>query len=220
IFSSYYSIKSAEANLRKYRFYAPFSGAISEVNLQSGSFVNPGSNIAKILRSNKLEIKVDVPAEQIHWIENGATTTVKSETGQEWKGKVSRIGEFVNQTTQSIDVHIALESNQDKLFDGQYLEATIPGKVVEKGMLMPRNALFNGNEVFVLNDTLLKVRKVNIHKTNPETVIFSGLSQGAELVVEPLINAHNNMKAYKLEEGKKDIDLEKKTESSAKLVNN
>jgi len=220
IFSSYYSIKSAEANLEKYRFYAPFAGTISEVNLQSGSYVNPGSNIAKILRSDKLEIKVDVSADQIHWIENGASTVVKSENGLEWNGRVTRIGEFVNQNTQSIDVHIALESNGERLYDGQYLEAKIPGKVVENGMLIPRNAIFNGNEVFVLKDSLLKVKEVKIHKTNPETVVFSGLNSGSELVVEPLINAHNNMKAYKLEEKNKDIDLEKKNESKAKLVNN
>jgi hypothetical protein len=37
IYSSYYSIKSAEVRLSKHRYYAPFSGSITEVNLQSGS---------------------------------------------------------------------------------------------------------------------------------------------------------------------------------------
>lgn len=219
IFSSYYSIKSSEANLRKYRFYAPFDGTISQVSLQSGSFVNPGSNIAKVLRSDKLEIKVDVSAEDIFWIEKGAPATIMAENDREWKGIVTRIGEFVNQSTQSIDVHIAVNGSNERLYDGQYLEAKIPGKVVDNGMIIPRNAIFNGNEVFVLQDSLLKVREIKIHKTNPETAIFSGLAKGEQLVVEPLINAHNNMKAYKLEEKNKDIDLEKKG-SNTKLVNN
>lgn len=219
IFSSYYSIKSAEANLRKYRFYAPFDGAIAEVNLQSGSFVNPGNKIGKILRSNKMEIMVDVSADQIHWIEKGAPANVVADNGLEWKGNVTRIGDYINQNTQSINVHIALQSNKNKLYDGQYLEAKIPGKPVENGMILPRNAIFNGNEVFVLQDSLLKVQEIDIHKTNPEDVIFSGLASGTDVVVEPLINAHNNMKAYKLEE-KKDIDLEKKSGSVAKAANN
>jgi len=220
IFSSYYTIKSAEANLRKFRFYAPFDGTISTVNLQSGSYVNPGNAIGTILRSDKLEIKVDVNPDQINWIELGSPAVVMSENGIEWQGKVSRIGEFVNQQTQSIDVYIAMESNGKKLYDGQYLEAKIPGKAVENGMMIPRNAIFNGNEVFVLNDTLLNVKQIKIHKTNPETVIFSGLAAGQQVVVEPLVNAHNNMKAYKLENREKDIDLEKKGDTEAKLVNN
>jgi len=218
IFSTYYTIKSAEANLEKYYFYAPFDGTISQVNLQSGSFVNPGSNIAKILRSDKLEIKVDVSADQIHWIEKGAETAIIDENGRSWTGKVTRIGEFVNENTQSIDVHIALQSKGERLFDGQYLEAKIPGKYINNGMLIPRNAIFNGNEVFVLKDSLLKVREIKIHKTNTETAIFSGLASGEEVVVEPLINAHNNMKAYKLEE-KKDIDVESKSSKEVELAN-
>lgn len=220
IFSTYYSIKSAEANLRKYKFYAPFDGTISSINLQAGSFVNPGNNIGKILRSDKLEIKVDVPADQIHWIEKGAPASISAENGVAWTGVITRIGEFVNQTTQSIDVHIAVQTKEDRLYDGQYLEAKIPGKIVKNGMLIPRNAIFNGNEVFVLQDSLLKVKEINIHKTNAETAIFSGLAQDADLVVEPLINAHNNMKAFKLEE-KGEINLEEKsTAASAKMVSN
>ncbi|ELR73853.1 secretion protein HlyD, putative [Fulvivirga imtechensis AK7] len=219
IFSSYYSIKSQEANLRKFRFYAPFNGTISVVNLQSGSYVNPGSNIGKLLRSDKLEIKVDVATSDIDWIELGSPATVVSENGDEWTGRVTRIGEFVNQQTQSIDVFVAIQPGNRRIYDGEYLKARIPGKTVDNGMIIPRNAIFNGNEVFVLQDSTLKVRQIQVHKLNPETVIFSGLQEQENVVVEPLINAHNNMRAFKLEQKEKEIDLEKK-ESSNTLVKN
>ena len=219
IFSSYYNIKSAEANMRKYRFYAPFSGTISSVNLQSGSYVNPGSNIGKLLRSDKLEVRVDVATTDINWIDIGMPARVISEEGGEWTGRITRIGEFVNRQTQSIDVFIGIDPGQDKIYDGEYLRTIIPGKTVDRGMLIPRNAIFNGNEVFTLHDSTLKVNRINIHKLNPETAIFSGIDEHAEVVVEPLINAHNNMKAFKLKE-KSDIDLEKKQDGSTKLVKN
>ncbi|MDN5205315.1 efflux RND transporter periplasmic adaptor subunit [Fulvivirgaceae bacterium BMA10] len=210
IFSNYYSIKSAEANLRKYHFYAPFDGNISLVNLQSGSYVNPGNNIGRIIRSGRLELKVAVETKDIGWIQKGTNVKVNAENSDvPWKGIITRIGEFVNQNTQSIDVFIAIEPNGNALYDGQYLKSAIPAKSIERGMIIPRNAIFNENEVFVLQDTVLKVRRINIHKLNPETVVFSGLEEGLDLVTEPLVNAHNNMKAYKLEE-KKDINLEKK----------
>ena len=219
IFSTYYSIKSAEANLKKYRFYAPFNGIISNVDLQSGSFVNPGNKIGTVLRSDRLELKVDVGVADNDWVEKGSEAEDVTEAGSSWSGTVERVGEFVNQNTQSIDVYIALNQKRDqKLYDGEYLESTIPGKIIENGMVMPRNAIFEGNKVFILQDSVLKVKEINILKVNPETAVFHGLAENTELVVEPLINAHNNMRAYKLEE-KGDIDIENK-ESKAQLVKN
>ncbi|MEQ8242664.1 HlyD family efflux transporter periplasmic adaptor subunit [Fulvivirga sp.] len=219
IFSSFYTIKSAEVNLNKYSFYAPFGGVISMVDLQSGSFVNPGNKIGTILRSDKLEMKVDVSVSDIDWVELGSQAQVVTESGRVWEGKVARIGEFVNQNTQSIDVFIAINSDKDrKIYDGEYLRSIIPGREVKSGMLVPRNAIFDGNKVFVLQDSLLKVEEIQIHKLNAESVVFSGLQEGSELVIEPLINAHNNMKAFKLEE-KEDIDIEQKS-SDVKLVKN
>ena len=77
--------------------------------------------------------------------------------------------------------------------------------------MSPENVLFNGNEVFIVQDTVLKVQKVDIHKINQETIVFTGLDEGADLVIEPLINAFNGMPVSKLEDSKKDIDTEVKT---------
>ena len=66
--------------------------------------------------------------------------------------------------------------------------------------------LYNTNEVYVVEDTLLKVKQVFVHRTMEENVVISGLNEGEDLVVEPLVNAHNNMVVFKSE--KKDINME------------
>lgn len=201
IFNSYYSIRSSEVNLKKYKTYAPFDCSIAEVYLQSGSFVNPGSKIAMIMRSDKLELKVAVATNDIDWIKIGNTAYLSSEEGpQTWVGVIVRMGEHVNQNTQSIDVYIAIQLNEHKVYDGLYLKAAIPGKVVNQSMIIPRNAVFNGTQVFVVKDSLLQVKEIVIQKVNPETVVFSGLRPGEDVVIEPLVNAYNNMKVFKLSE--------------------
>lgn len=201
IYNSYYSIKSTEANLRKYRFYAPFGGSISKTNFESGSFVNPGSNIGTLVMTENLELKVDVNANDIGWIQRGAKAYLSNESNtMKWEGRVLRIGQVVNQQTQSIDVYIQIMQNGLPVFDGNYLRAEIPGQAIEKAMTVSRGALFDGNKVFVLDDSLLKIRQVKVHRLNPETAVLSGLEPGSDLVVEPLVDAHNNMKASKIEE--------------------
>lgn len=215
IFSSYYSIKSAEEALTKYRLYAPFKGIIAEVLLQTGSYVGPGSKIAKIIRTDSYEIKVAVETKDIGWIIKGMPVQLGIENSNErWQGKVVRIGEIVKKNTQSIDVYIALNRNEKGIFHGMYLRSVIPGEPIKEAMEIPRSALFNHNLAYIVKDSILVEKEVNVLRTNTETVVINGLELGVDLVYEPLINAHNGMKVYKLSDKKasdKDINLETKS---------
>ena len=207
IYSTNYTIKSAEARLAKHRYYAPFNGSIMEVNLQSGSFINPGTSIGKIMRTGVHELKVSVETKDIPWIIVDSPVQIYSdEMGQSWQGSVTRISDFVNQNTQSVDVFIAIDSQGKKIYDGQFFQAAIPARTINNGMIMPRNAIYNGNEVFVVEDTLLKTKAINVIRLADEEAIVSGLDKGEDLVVEPLIGAYHNMVVKKREQ--KDIDLE------------
>jgi len=137
ILSSYYTIRSQEENLRKHRIYAPFDGSITQVNLQSGSFVNPGANIARIVRTDKFEMAVDVPLNDVVWIRKGEKVSISTEDGsQMWEGRVSRIGEILNPQTQSIDVYLSIQNKENKVYGGQYLKAIIPGDAPGYATLM------------------------------------------------------------------------------------
>ncbi|MEM1135556.1 MAG: efflux RND transporter periplasmic adaptor subunit [Bacteroidota bacterium] len=201
IFTDFYAIRSDEFNLSKYQIYAPFNGTISEVSLYPGTFVNSGNKVAKILETHNLELKVAVPITDIDWLKIGKEIDISTENNtQKWKGKIQRIGDFVNENTQSIDVFVQLYPGQKKVYEGMYLKAEMPGKVITEGMEIPRNAVFNGAQVYVVKDSLLKVQNISILKINAETVIFSGIEAGSDIVIEPLVNAYSDMKVAKLKE--------------------
>ena len=101
-------------------------------------------------------------------------------------------------STQSIDVFIDIYSNHHRVYDGLYLKAVIPGEKVSNAMEIPRNAIFNNDQVYVVQDTIVKVKEIEIRRVNTQTVIFSGIKEGEDLVVAPLINAHNNMRVWKM----------------------
>ena len=201
IFNVYYTIKSTEANLKKHRVYAPFSGTIAEVSMQIGSYVNPGSRVAKLIKTSALELNVAVEPNDVKWVKRGTRVNVSTETGDmAWQGKVVRIGEILNSNTQALDVFIQLMPNNFKVYEGMYLKAQLPGTKVQNAMEIPREALVENSKVYTLQDSLVKINSINIHKLNSETAIVSGLKPGAELIVEPLIGAYEDMKLFKLEE--------------------
>jgi membrane fusion protein, multidrug efflux system len=198
LLSDYYTIKGEEERLRKYTIIAPFSGSFSDVYLHSGSVANPGSKIATIIRTDKLELEVPVNEYEAKWVNVGDVVKVTNESGEnEWTGRVARKSNFINPTTQSITVFVSLSSSvKNPLFKGMYLNAEFPGVSLAETMEIPRNAVFNTNEVFTVQDSVLKKEEIIIHKINEKTLIFSGLKEGTELVMEPLINAAENMKVY------------------------
>lgn len=201
IFNSYYTIKSSEVNLRKHNVYAPFSGTISEVQLQIGSYTNPGGKVAKVSKSSNLELKVAVEPNDIRWVKIGTEIKVNTEDGlQEWTGKVVRIGDILNTNTQALDVFVQLRAGKQKLYEGMYLKATIPGSKVSKAMEIPRNVLVGTDKVYTLQDSLLKIMPVEVHKLNNETAIISGLSEEAEMIMEPVIGAYEDMKIFRVED--------------------
>ena len=78
-----------------------------------------------------------------------------------WDGRIKRIGDVVNQTTQSIDVVIDIIPNEHTVYDGLYLKAEIPGIEIPDAYELDRGAFYNGSQVFVVEqDSLLKVKEV------------------------------------------------------------
>ncbi len=197
ILNDYYSIKSAEVRLSKYKLYAPYNGTFTMVFLEPGSVANPGSRIASMIRTDKLEMEVPVRIEDAYWINIGDEVNVSTKDGHlDWTGKVVRKADFMDPNSQSIALYLALAPEKDKpLYQGQYLRAEFASKTLENSMEIPRNAVFNKDRVFTVVEGKLKENKVDILKHNETTVIFSGLPEGTDLVVEPLVNAKEGFNA-------------------------
>lgn len=196
VLSEYFGIKSDEIRLKKYNLYAPFDGSIGDVYLELGSVANPGSRIARLIKTNDLEIEVPLEIEDAVWVKaKDEVRVVDTKTNMEWKGKVVRKANYVDEKTQSISIFVGIKPSKEKpVFKGQYLQAHFEGKELKDVMEMPRNAVVNSNQVFIVVDSLLKRAEIDVHKVNTKTLFFSGIEEGTELVVEPLLNVTENTK--------------------------
>ena len=190
ILNQYYSIKVSEDRLTRHYITAPFDGTIMEVSLEAGGIANPGTRIAKIIKTDLLELEVPVEIDDLQWVTAGDIVTVVDEyETRSWRGEVVRISEFVDPATQSASVFVQVRNREDNpIYAGMFLEAWFDEKIVKNAMVIPRQAVFNQNEVFIVRDSALQKRKINVRKINQNSVIFNGLEEGEELVVEPLVN--------------------------------
>lgn len=196
ILSEYYGIKKDELRLNRHTITAPFDGTYLEVFMEAGAYTNMGGRVAKAIRTDILEMEVPLERFDASWVKVGDRAVIHSEKRDlKWEGYVARKNQFVDASTQSQGVVVRVENNKNKpLLAGEYLLAEFPGHPVEGVMEVPRNVVFNTNEVFIVNDTRLHKRTIDIVKVNEKTLLFRGLKPGEMLVMEPLINVTEGTK--------------------------
>lgn len=193
ILNEYYSIKSNEVRFTKYSLYAPYEGSLKEVSLQEGSVVNPGARLGIFTRTDLYEVEVPVRVLNIKLISLKTTADLIDESGFKHKGYVSRVGEVINTATNTVSVFVSVKNTRKfPMFDGMYLTVILHGKDVPGVMEMPRNAVYNGSEVYVIRDGKLVKKEINVMKLNDETLYFNGLNEGEMLVTEAITGITGN----------------------------
>ena len=195
ILSEYYGILQDEKRLSRHSLYAPFDGTFTQVNFEVGAFTNMGGTIGRMIRTDQLEVEVPIENQHSQWIKIGDKVIVYSSNGRsELSGKVVRKSNFVEQSTQARSIFVKVNvANEDDFLIGDLKKVLFPGQPIEAAMEIPRSAVFNTNDVFTVVDGRLKVSTINVVKVNEKTLIFNGLEQGVEVVVEPLINVKENL---------------------------
>lgn len=193
VLSEYYGIRQDEKRLSRHSLYAPFNGTFTQVNFEVGGYVNTGGQIARMIRTDQLEVEVPVENGKSKWIEIGDKVQVYSSDRSVRPGVVVRKSDFIDRNTQSRSIFVKVENRPgDELLAGEYKLVEFPGQRIEAAMEIPRSAVFNTNEVFAVIDGKLKKQTINVLKWNETTLIFNGLEEGMKIVTEALVNVKEN----------------------------
>ena len=192
IISSYYSLQNLEKTLTFYEIKAPFNGVLVSANVTEGSLIRPGQELGEFIAPGDYELMVALPKSYVSKIAKGAQVKVKSiDTSQIYTGIVSRINAKVNSKTQSVEVYIRMRDS--RLKEGMYMEADINAMEFNNVFAIDRGLLNETEEIFVVQNGKLILKKVNpIHFTET-LVITRGLNDGEQIVAQPLIGAISGM---------------------------
>jgi len=190
VISEYYSIQSDELQLQRRTVRAPFSGTYTDVYMEQGAYTNTGGRVARAIQTDNLEMEVPVVRSDAAWIKLGDPVKVVSTTRSlNWDGTVIRKGQFVDENTQSQSIFIRISPTSNQvLLAGEYLTAIFPVRPIDNVMEIPRNSVFNTNEVFMVRQGRLTKEQIDVVKVNERTLIIRGLPEGDTVVVQQLIN--------------------------------
>jgi multidrug efflux pump subunit AcrA (membrane-fusion protein) len=194
LYGQFYTIKSVEERLSKYVLRAPFSGVLTSTNVNQGAVIRTGQQLGELMATSYYELVATVPLSDLDFLKPGGEVMLTSEDIKgSWKGKIRRISDQLDANTQTVNVYVGVSGKG--LREGMYLRGEAEAKTIVDAVEIDRNLLINEREVYLVkNDTLLLLQPVTVRKFNRETVIVSGLPNGAQLLTSDVAGAYDGMR--------------------------
>ncbi|MBN2279307.1 MAG: efflux RND transporter periplasmic adaptor subunit [Candidatus Marinimicrobia bacterium] len=184
IFNQYYSIKGQEVRLTKYTIRAPFDGVLTSASIKPGTLVRAGQQIGVFKNTRQFEMTAYASIDEVQLLKVGMIARlVNSDFDEEFTGRVSRINQSVDKTSQQVKVYIMVED--DKLYDGLFFNATINVDTRNTLVKIPSEAVFNKGSVWINDNGKFKSQRLRIVNRIDDFVFVSGLNNGQQILLNP-----------------------------------
>jgi RND family efflux transporter MFP subunit len=203
--------QKADLALNKTQIKAGFNGFVLDKFAEKGEYVNPGQVIGSIYQKDSLDVDVRIPLEKMKWISSffdnektpDAKVMIANFDGMKsfvWNAKVVRVKAKIDEKTRTLPMTLEILNPEVKIKNifnlkpGTFVKCSIVGERFENIFVLPRYLLKRENILFTVNDTHLKMKKVNIlRKFEDEIYINGGLIQGDKIIFSPLPGAIEGM---------------------------
>lgn len=193
LYSQFYTIKSAEERLSKYKIYAPFSGVLTDAATNPGALIRVGQKLGELMNTSHYELQATIPLSDLSYIKVGNKVNLTSrDISGDWTGRVRRISDQIDPTTQTVQIFIDVRGRNLK--EGMYLSGNVKASDIEDALALPRNLLIDQSRVFTVQDTVLRLRTVEVVRLTRQSAIVRGIPDGTPLLKTVLPNAFDGMK--------------------------
>ncbi|MDT8409746.1 MAG: efflux RND transporter periplasmic adaptor subunit [Wenzhouxiangellaceae bacterium] len=204
------AVAQAERNLERTRIRIPFHGMIRERNINLGQYVSVGGSLGATFAVDRAEVRLplserdlaflDIPAVGAQMDFERPVVLTGSFAGQpaRWPASLVRTEGVVNQNTrltyavaEVVDPY-ALEpgSRRTPLPMGTFVEAQIEGRDASGLVVLPSQAIHNGNQIYIANEQdQLEVFSVEVVRATPRMIYIDSSLSPTDRVITTAIPA-------------------------------
>ena len=196
IFNQFYTIKSMEETLAKYTMQAPYDGVVTQANINPGTLVRAGQKLGEFTNTDIYELVASASIQEVQHIKPGDNVTLTSnEIDGKFKGQIQRINSVIDRESQSVKVYIT--TRDSRLRDGMYCTAHVKSNPINDVTRVPRNLIVGNGHIYVVQDSVLALRKVEVVAFENDKLIIRGLEDGTQILGEPVEGAFDGKKIEK-----------------------
>jgi len=153
-------VQSSQANVHRLeelksfqRVYAPFSGVVTQRNVDIGTLINAGNGgtsqqLFYLAKTDPIRVYVNVPENYASSIRTGlgAYLELTQYPGQRFEGQVVRTAEAIDLSTRTLLTEVDVPNKSGQLLPGGYAQAHLKVRVQSQRLQVPVNALLFRSE--------------------------------------------------------------------------
>lgn len=171
--------------------FAPISGKAARLDAVRGTMVDQSHEILLILDPTHLVVDAEVYERDIAavHVDQDVEITVPAFPNVPFKGRISYVGDVLNDATRTITVRTKLANTQGKLKPGMFANVRIELDRRADGLVVPTSAVIHDIDdyhlVFVVNAGSYEARRVGVGlEVDGMVEILSGVAAGEEVVTQ------------------------------------
>jgi membrane fusion protein (multidrug efflux system) len=188
----------AQMRLDDTRIVAPFSGFISQRNLDVGAAVsnqaaatsNASIGIVTLQEINPLRVQLEVPERDVARVAVGNVVRLTTDAypGRQFSGKVARVVHSLDPRTRTMGVEVDIPNPENLLKPGMYARVDLLIEVRRDALLVPLEALTGAEgrpTVLTVRDGKVATVTVELGPTDgPVVQIVKGVGPDAEIILQ------------------------------------
>ncbi|SDR55521.1 RND family efflux transporter, MFP subunit [Paraburkholderia fungorum] len=195
------NLAAADANVRRLqqlesfkRVEAPFSGVVTQRNVDVGDLVEAGSGrqaLFGMAQPELLRVYVQLPQAYVQNVREGEEVTVTQPElgGQQFHGFVSHVSGAIDVPTRSLQLEVSLSNPGNVLRPGAYVEVSL-ATATRAPLLVPSSALLfraNGPRLAVVgHDGKVRLQRIVIARDLGESLeVTSGIKASDKVIANP-----------------------------------
>lgn len=180
--------EAARVRLDNHRIVAPFTGVVGLSDLSVGTYVTPGTVIASLDATDRMELSFSVPERFLGQVTLGQVVRSHSPAWPDdrFQGELVELGTRISELSRSLPVRALIDNADGRLRPGQFMSASLTLREREALVIPEQAVLLRGDNkyVFVADDGVARRTEVTLGARMPGLVeVVSGISDSDQVII-------------------------------------
>ena len=195
------ALRAAEAELARNEVKAPFDGVVDKLDVELGSMVQQGSEVATLIALDPIVAKGEVSERDLRHLEVGDDAEVRLVDGETVKGTVRYVSREATAQTRTFPVEVAIDNPDRRIPAGMTAEITLLTDPAD-AVILPRSVVTLSGQGdlgirAVDKDSKVVFFPIDLVDDTPKGIVLAGIPADARIIVagQDLVTEGDTVKA-------------------------
>lgn len=183
-------LNSVQAQLGNTTIFAPISGAVNQIFIESGEMAMAGKPVASIVNTSGIKIELALTEFDIGQVSVGQDVKIALAAcpNDEFIGQVYYVSSVADAMSKKFPIKIQLDNKDGRIKAGMVAQVEIITAKQENVLAIPKSAVFIENEVekvYVVENFIIQIKNIKTESVDDNEVkVVEGLIENEEIVVK------------------------------------